>query len=165
MKNFLTIFCFLLLAACKTSVVTPISTYPSSTSGLTNSPEIPNPNFGDIAAVFADNRSPTGAVIVYNPVICQRIGAACIFFKYHEHGHIALGHHVNSFVTPMIRERDADNYAAQNAPPETIVVAWNLFNNGGSSSNWHTYGSPRDRAKRLCLFAKQAGNWSGPDNC
>lgn len=53
----------------------------SYATAQTATPEIPNPQFGDIAAVFPHPGSPTGAVIVYNPIICRQIGAAaCEFF-------------------------------------------------------------------------------------
>lgn len=136
-------------------------------SAQTATPEVPDYNFGDIAAVFPDARTRTGAVIVYNPRICQQIGpGACEFFRVHEHCHVALGHQfIGPRIHPMARERDADQCAARNAPPGAVLAAWRLFHAGGSSSNWHTYGTPYQRAVRLCQFARQAGNWSGPPNC
>jgi hypothetical protein len=135
------------------------------TPSFSQTPEIPNYDFPDIAAVFSDLNSPTGAIIVYNPTICAEIRRACIFFKFHEHGHVFHRHHLNPQIPPVIRERDADNFSARNAPADAVFSAWNLFRNGGSSSNWHTYGSPQARALRLCRFAIQAGNWIGPQNC
>lgn len=131
----------------------------------TNTPEIPNPQFGDIAAVFSNPQSPTGAVIVYNPIICSQIGLACAFFQVHEHCHVGLGHQFQPGIHPTFRERDADQCAASRANPQAVLVAWQLFMNGGSSSDWHTYGTPSQRARRLCLFAQQAGNWIGPSPC
>lgn len=131
----------------------------------TPTPEIPNPSFGDIAAVFPDFNSPTGAVIVYNPQICQSIGQACLFFKIHEHCHVYLQHHFQPGIHPTQREADADRCAAANTHPQAVLTTWNLFMNGGSSSDWHTYGSPYQRANRLCNFAMQAGNWIGPTHC
>lgn len=142
-----------------------LALFSSLAHAQTPTPEIPNANFGDIAAVFPNPNSPTGAVIVYNPIICQQIGMACGFFRVHEHGHVALGHQFQSGIHPTIRERDADRFAAKYAHPQEIFVAWQLFINGGSSSNWHTYGTPQQRAHRLCLFAQQAGNWIGPSPC
>jgi hypothetical protein len=133
---------------------------PSTAQTLT--PEKPDESYGDIAAVFRDAQSPTGAVIVYNPNICSSIGLACVFFKFHEHGHVLHRHHLIPGIPPMISERDADRFAATNAPPQAVLAAWHLFRNGGSSSNWHTYGSPQARAQRLCRFARQAGKWTGP---
>ncbi len=131
----------------------------------TATPEVANPGFPDIAAVFPHGQSPTGAVIVYNPALCQQIGIACLFFKVHEHGHVYLGHQFQPGIHPVVRERDADHFAAIHASPQAILAAWQLFMSGGSSSNWHTYGSPPQRARRLCLFAWQAGRWIGPTPC
>lgn len=162
----------MLRAIMLTGLAVMLAVSPARAQGLTPTPEIARTNFNDIAAVFPAAQygvqSPTGAVIVYNPMICQQIGAACVFFKYHEHGHVALRHHLvhlTGNVPPMIRERDADRWAANNAPPQAIYVAWQLFYTGGSSSNWHTYGHPRDRAYRLCRFAQQAGKWLANHNC
>ena len=131
----------------------------------TLTPEIPNWNHPDIATVFPDPWSPTGAVIVYNPGTCQQIGLACLFAKFHEHGHVALGHHFQPGVYRMEQERDADRYAATYAPPQAVLAAWHLFMSGGSSSDGTIYGTPQERARRLCLFAQQAGNWIGPVSC
>lgn len=139
--------------------------FPLMAEAQTQTPEIPNPQFGDIAAVFANSNSPTGAIIVYNPIICQQIGQACAFFRVHEHGHVAHGDQFQPGIHPMVREREADRFAASYAAPNAIFSAWQLFMNGGSSSNWHTYGSPYQRARRLCLFSQQAGNWIGPTPC
>ncbi len=136
-----------------------------SASAKTQTPEIPNAQFNDIAAVFPHQGSPTGAIIVYNPLICRQIGRACAFFRTHEHGHVALGHHFQQGIHPVARERDADRFGATHSDPRAVYAAWRLFKGGGSSSNWHTYGSPDQRAHRLCSFAVQAGNWIGPYPC
>jgi hypothetical protein len=137
-----------------------------SASAFTPTPEVPDLSLGDIAAVFPNPASPTGAVIVYNPTACQQMGtSACEFFRIHEHAHVALGHQFQAYAHPMIRERDADQMAAARATPDAVLAAWQLFMNGGSSSNWHTYGTPYQRANRLCHFAQAAGNWFGPNPC
>lgn len=124
-------------------------------------PEIANPNLPDIAMV--QPHPQYGAVIIYNPVICQQIGYACGFFRAHEYGHVALNHqfmHPASY--PAQREAQADRWAAFNASPQEILSAYQLFMSGGSSSNWQIYGSPIYRANRLKQFAMQAGRWIGP---
>jgi len=132
----------------------------------TPTPEVPDPSFGDIAAVFPSNASPTGAIIVYNPNICAQIGPfACEFFRVHEHGHVASGHVFQPGKHPAAREAEADLYAATYANPQAVFAAWQLFMAGGSSSNWHTYGTPYQRANRLCNYAAQAGNWMGKLPC
>ncbi len=147
--------CFALILFCLTFMA----------KAQTPTPEIPNPQFGDIAAVFPNPQTPTGAVIIYNPILCQQIGQACEFFRVHEHGHVSLGHQFQPGIHPMARERDADQFAAANAHPYAVFAAWQLFMAGGSSANWHTYGTPYQRAHRLCVFAQQAGNWAGPVPC
>ncbi|MDQ0317797.1 hypothetical protein [Amorphus orientalis] len=136
-----------------------------SASAQTPTPEIPNASLNDIAMVQQHPGSPTGAVIVYNPHLCNQIGLACVFFKFHEHGHVALGHPFTMGVHPAALERDADRFAATHAPPPAIFTAWQLFMNGGSSANFVVYGTPYQRAHRLCVFSQQAGTWIGPSPC
>lgn len=131
----------------------------------TATPEVPTPGLSDIAMVVANPNSPTGAVILFNPALCQQIGLACRFFAVHEHCHVMLGHHLQPRGNKMIAERDADNCAARSAPEQAVLAAWSLFMSGASSADWHTYGPPQDRARRLCLFAAQFGNWGGPYPC
>ena len=130
--------------------------------GQTATPEIPNPNMNDIAAVFPAPGSPTGAVIYYNPIICQQIGPACTFFKYHEHCHVYLGHLFKPGGQGFQIEAQADACAAANAPPQAVTAAAQLFLQGGSSANWHKYGTPQQRAQRICVWAQQVGNPVGP---
>lgn len=124
-------------------------------------PEIPDPSLNDIAMVKPDPFY--GAVIIYNPSICQQIGPACGFFRAHEVGHVFSGHHLlppyayNSQV-----EFQADCWAASNGIPYEIFAAYQLFLNGGSSANWNIYGSPQQRAERLKYCAQMAGRWIGP---
>lgn len=124
-------------------------------------PEIPNPNLNDIAMVQYHHQH--GAVIIYNPIICQQIGLACGFFRAHEYGHVSMGHQLmHPGVYPAQREAQADAWAAANATPQEVLAAYHLFLNGGSSSNWTVYGNPQQRAQRLRSFAIQANNWIGP---
>ncbi|WP_095128634.1 ImmA/IrrE family metallo-endopeptidase [Pseudomonas sp. Irchel s3h14] len=124
-------------------------------------PEIPDPSLNDIAMVKPDPFY--GAVIIYNPSICQQIGPACGFFRAHEIGHVFSGHHLlppyayNSQV-----EFQADCWAASNGIPYEIFAAYQLFLSGGSSANWNIYGNPQQRAARLKYCAQMAGRWIGP---
>ena len=92
----------------------------SSVGAQTATPEVPTPGLNDIAVVVAHPNSPTGAVILFNPSLCQQIGLACRFFAVHEHCHVLLGHHLNPGGNTMLKERDADRCAAQNAPPQAV---------------------------------------------
>lgn len=148
------------------AIAATIIALPAISIAQTSTPEIARYDLRDIAMVVPDRDSPTGAVILYNPAICAQIGAACEFFRYHEHGHVYLGHQfIGRRVHPMLLERDADHYAADFASPVAIYAAWELFMDGGSSSDAHTYGTPYQRANRLCNFAQQSGRWNGPTVC
>ncbi|WP_223827921.1 hypothetical protein [Vreelandella titanicae] len=124
-------------------------------------PEIADPNLNDIAMVQPHPQYE--AVIIYNPIICQQIGAACGFFRAHEHGHITLGHQfMHPGAYPAQREAQADEWAAANAHPHEILAAYNLFKNGWSSIKWWIYGHPVHRAARLRQYAINYGRWVGP---
>ncbi len=124
-------------------------------------PEIPDPQLNDIAMV--QPHPQYDAVIIYNPIICQQIGAACGFFRAHEYGHVVLGHQfMHPGAYPAQREAQADHWAAANGNPQEILAAYYLFLNGGSSPNWQIYGHPQQRAARVRQFAINAGNWIGP---
>tara|TARA_R110001599_G_scaffold337890_1_gene556596 strand:+ start:2196 stop:2639 length:444 start_codon:yes stop_codon:yes gene_type:complete len=124
-------------------------------------PEIADPNLNDIAMV--QPHPQYGAVIIYNPIICHQIGAACGFFRAHEYGHVALGHQfMHPGAYPAQREAQADEWAAANAPPHEILAAYYLFVNGNSSLNWPVYGHPLERAARLRQYAIYYGRWNGP---
>ena len=140
-----------------------ISLFAQGAFAQTNTPEVAQPGLNDIAIVVPDQSSPSGAVIYFNPRICSQIGAACAFFRVHEHGHVQANHQFTGYGFQMEKERDADEFAARNANPQAVLAAWNLFMSGWSSQDWRVYGSPFDRALRLCRFAKGGGNWVGPD--
>jgi len=123
-------------------------------------PEIADPNLNDIAIVKPHPQY--GAVIIYNPIICQQIGAACGFFRAHEYGHVTLGHQfMHPGAYPAQREAQADEWAAANAHPQEILAAYQLFMNGASSNNWQVYGNPHQRAQRLRSNAIKYGRWIG----
>lgn len=128
---------------------------------LAQVPEIADPNLNDIAIV--QPHPQYGAVIIYNPIICQQIGAACEFFRAHEYGHVALEHQfMHPGAYPAQREAQADELAAMNAHPQEILAAYYLFLNGGSSPNYQVYGHPQQRAARLRQYAIKYGTWIGP---
>jgi hypothetical protein len=76
-------------------------------------PEIPDFNLQDFAEVkVVRGRGP---VIVFNPVVCAQAGRAlCQFSRWHEYGHIVLGHPLRR-IKPERMEIEADQWAAQNA--------------------------------------------------
>jgi hypothetical protein len=129
-------------------------------SGRAQVPEIPDATLREIAVVRPDPR--TGAVIIYNPIRCQQVGAACGFFRAHEYGHVAMRHQIpNPRAWPAQREAAADCWAAHNAHPQETLAAVQLFLAGGSSGNWQVYGDPVSRARRVRNCAIRAGRWAG----
>jgi len=104
-------------------------------------PEIANPQLNDIAMVTVlPNGQPA---IVYNPIICQQIGAAlCGFYRAHEYCHISLGHTVRQ-IWPQQRELEADCCAARNASQVEATAAYQWFMSGGGSSPVHGFGQQR----------------------
>ncbi len=113
-------------------------------------PEIPNPNLGDIAMV---TNSPRGPVIIYNPILCRRAGPAlCEFYKWHEYGHIAMGHTIVPN-WPQVKEFQADCWAAKNAPRVALQAAFQWFRSGGGASPIH--GSGRQRAQRIMACSRR----------
>lgn len=125
----------------------------------TRVPQIADPKLNDIAIVQDDPEH--GAVIYFNPMICQHIGAACHFFIQHEYGHIQFEHQRMEGNYPADREQQADCWAASTANPYAIHAAYQLFLSGRSSANWEVYGSPQERAARVRECAIEADNWIG----
>ncbi len=124
-------------------------------------PEIANSNLPDIAMV--QPHPQYGAVIIYNPIICQQMGPACGFFRTHEYGHIVHNHQfMYPAVYPAAKEAQTDCWAASNGNPYEVLAAFQLFLAGGSSRNWQVYGNPQQRAARIRSCVIQAGNWVGP---
>lgn len=111
--------------------------------------EIPNPNLPDIAMVTVDNWG--NPVIVYNPILCQQAGPSlCEFYRWHEYGHIMMGHTIIP-KWPQAKEFEADCWAAKNAPLHTIQAAYQWFRMGGGSTPIH--GSGQQRAARISTCA------------
>lgn len=134
----------------------------SANGAFAQVPEIADSNLQDIAEVRSAHNQ-YGAVILYNPKICNQIGAACGFFRAHEYGHVVLKHqYLNPAAYPAVREAAADCWAATNGIPNEIYSAYQLFMAGNSSSNWKIYGNPQQRAQRVKNCAVSAGKWIGP---
>jgi hypothetical protein len=113
-------------------------------------PEIPDFNLQDFAEVkVVRGRGP---VIVFNPVVCAQAGRAlCQFSRWHEYGHIVLGHPLRR-IKPGRMEIEADRWAAQNAPRDVVLAAYQFFMSGGGASPVH--GAGRQRAARLAPYLR-----------
>jgi hypothetical protein len=131
--------------------------------------EIADPELHKITQVFPDAASPTGAVIAYNPSKCRQIGMACKFLQIHEHGRIELGYQpakAGALGQDLeVLEREADKIAAINASPQVVFAGWQFFRTGYAGLSHESYRQPQLRAKRICEFAQQVGNWIGPVPC
>lgn len=114
-----------------------------------NVPEIADPTLPDIAMVTVDNWG--NPIIIYNPNTCQQAGPAlCEFYRWHEYGHIVMGHTLTSS-WPQIKELEADCWAAQNAPGYALEAAHQWFTMGGGTSLVHGFG--QQRANRIARCA------------
>lgn len=110
-------------------------------------PEIPNPMLPDIAMV---QLTPSGPVIIYNPNACAAVGPfVCEFFRWHEYGHVMLGHgYVPNW--PQVQEFQADCWAGANAPPAAVQAALQFFMNGGGGTPIHGPGPVRAQRIVAC---------------
>lgn len=112
-------------------------------------PEIPNPSLPDIAMVTVNGMG--SPIIIYNPILCQNAGPAlCEFYRWHEYGHIMMGHTLIQN-WPQIKELEADCWAAKNAPRYALDAAYQWFIAGGGASPTHGFGP--QRAYRIAYCA------------
>ena len=111
-------------------------------------PEIPDPSLQDIATVKLVKGK--GLVIFYNPALCARAGHdLCLFSRYHEYGHIILRHSQRNMEKQQM-EIEADLWAAQHAPVNSIYAAYRFFITGGGTSPKH--GKGNERAARVARY-------------
>lgn len=111
-------------------------------------PEIPDLTLQDFAEVKI--LKGMGPVIVYNPVVCAQAGRElCEFSRWHEYGHIVLGHPLRG-IRPERMESEADRWAARNAPRDVVRAAYRFFMSGHGASPIH--GDSRERAARLAQY-------------
>lgn len=108
--------------------------------------EIAVPSLPDIAAV---QMLPNNAhVVLYNPSLCRKAGhALCMFYRYHEYGHLVLKHTQRHDLTRQEKEAEADRWAAQHAPLASVIAAYQYFSNGRGGSPMH--GTGHNRASRM----------------
>ena len=87
----------------------------------------------------------------------------------HEHGRIELGYQpakAGALGQDLeVLEREADKIAAINASPQVVFAGWQFSRTGYAGLSHESYRQPQLRAKRICEFAQQVGNWIGPILC
>lgn len=114
-----------------------IAVFSFNVNAVGNIAEIPNPNLPDIAMVTVDGYG--NPVILFNPMLCQQAGPElCEFYRWHEYGHIMMGHTIIQ-KWPQIKELEADCWAAKNAPQYALQAAYNWFMAGGGASLIHGF--------------------------
>jgi len=127
-------------------LIASISMFGFSTPPVEAIREIADPMLPDIAMVrFAPGKQP---VILYNPMLCRQAGPAlCEFYRFHEYGHIVLRHNERDHLSIQEQEREADEWAARNAPFTSVMAAFRFFSAGGGASPVH--GLSEKRAARM----------------
>lgn len=111
-------------------------------------PEIPDVTLKDFAEVKI--LKGMGPIIVYNPIVCVQAGRElCEFSRWHEYGHIVLGHPLRGIRAERM-ESEADRWAAKNAPRDVVLAAYRFFMSGNGASPIH--GESRERAARLARY-------------
>lgn len=114
-----------------------------------------------IARIRAErNNAPA---VIYNPVICDQIGAACGFFYKHAFSHYFLNHQLlePKYYT-QLQEDQADCYAAKTAKSEDVFAAVMLMESD-EASNYPITGDPKKRARLVRECAVKYNNWAGLD--
>jgi len=123
--------------------------------------EVADPTLPDIAALQV--APGTAPIIVYNPYLCQQAGPdLCLFYRYHEYGHLALRHFERRDISREQKEAQADRWAARHAPPRIVHAAWRFFSAGGGATLIHGDGPTRAarlvEARNLLAFAGRAAD-------
>ena len=140
---------------CLILILCVVLTYPGYVFAQEGVKEIADPNRRTIAGLLYSQRDGS-QVIVYNPNICRQVGEAlCMFYRMHERGHVALNH-VKRKVPPKQSEPEADCWAAQNAPRESVKAAYDHFMSGGVYMSGlipipspAVHGTSRQRAEKI----------------
>jgi len=121
--------------------------------------EIPDEHLPYIAMIRDDPRF--GTTVIYNPLLCNEIGAACAFFRIHADAHIQLNHNILATPEhyPASQEAAADCFAARNVHPHEVQAAVALLSDEKRSAELPITGYPAERAERIRRCAVESGNW------
>lgn len=118
--------------------------------------EIPDPALPHIAMVRADPQ--WGHAVIYNPDLCQQIGAACAFFRAHEYAHGALNDPLlpPGYYPPSMETR-ADCWAAKYIKTQEASAALSFFLEIDKYPGIPVSGDPAQRAQTISECAKIQG--------
>ena len=120
--------------------------------------EITDSNLSYIARVRADPN--WGSVVIYNPVTCKQIGAACGFFRTHAHAHAMRNHLLlRPEAYPYTLEDEADCWAAKNGKSNETYAAVQFFLDEDRDPEIKITGEPLRRAEKIKACAIKAGKW------
>ena len=135
----------------------------------TRTSEVANAKLSSVAKALPDATSPTGVSILYNLAKCRQISLACDCLLTHEYRQIGLGYRpakVGALDRDLkLLELEADKSTAMKASPQFLFAGWQYLQVGYAGLNFQSYGRPRARVRRICEFARQAGNWIGEVPC
>ena len=89
-----------------------------------------------------------GAIVIYNPDMCEQIGEACGFFRMHAYAHIFLEHQIlpePGDYTPSI-EKKADCWAASHIKESEVRAAVEFLLDEDRHAGLRIHGNPAERA-------------------
>ena len=120
--------------------------------------EIADTNLKTISQYRAD-RDWVSAVL-YNPMVCEDMGDACIFFLTQAHAHFMN----NDVPLPpqqyaKFHEDRADCWAARYAEPEVVRAAVDWLRAGDFPEGIFISGEPMSRANNIQQCAEKFANW------
>lgn len=122
--------------------------------------EVEDPDLPVVAMTRAD--PDLGLVVVYNPALCARLGAACGFLRMHAQGHVFYGHPPVLPADYSDREETlADCWAAREGDPMQILATHQWLSSGSGHAQLGVHGDTLQRAKNIRNCAIQGGNWLG----
>ena len=136
--------CLALLTACNYAPVSP---------GW----ELRDPDLKEIAMIRADPH--WGAVVIYNPNICDEMGDACGFFRLQAYAHKHLNHSLlaEPELYPNSLIAKADCWAAQYGKSNEIRAAIDILGDEDRNPDWKIHGNAKQRAENITACAEIAG--------